>query len=446
MTPARNVQAYQRSCQRCLRWSWWPARPTPTVNRRADRAIITSDKSRTGRCGVGTRGRIVAALLLVGLPAAGCTSPRRPPAAPSTTQAARAGLPDHQQTVVALLADNQLLKVATDDGTVLAHQRLGSDSRALASSHGMALSGDRRALYVLVPRGQDQPTTADRVEVLDPATLRVRASYRLDPATTYQSLALGRRSGRLYLFGNRPDGTGLAAVAATLDPADGRMLRRWTVRQARGRHWWVYRGVATSDERHLLVSYHGQDTTGADVLTLPEGRLVGCRASADPGTACLPSVHGDVIATGRHLLATTGDPSRVERLTLDGRVTGHWDSRLAGNHLMELALDPSGRWLYAVGACGYAGGLSAIDLSTGQVRVLARPTGPRQDTAPLPAVCGERVEAETGGLLAVAKTGRRVPASTSPRALLDVDARTGLLRRAVATPSEPVDLLLTTAP
>ncbi len=209
-----------------------------------------------GWCGVGASGRIVAVLLLViGLSAAGCTGPRRPPATPTTTQAAPASSPGDQGTVVALLADNQLLAVAAKDGTILARHRLGPKPRVLGSSHAMALSWDRSIFYVLVSRGEGQPTMADRLELLDPATLRVRASYRLDPATTYRSLAVGPRSGRLYLFGNRADGTGMAAMVATLDPQVGRILGRWTIRRAKGRHWQVYRGAATSDERRLLVSY-----------------------------------------------------------------------------------------------------------------------------------------------------------------------------------------------
>jgi hypothetical protein len=90
-------------------------------------------------------GRIVA-VLLVGLSAAGCTGPHRPPAAPSTSPAARAGSPGHHGMVVALLADNQLLAVATDGGTVLAHQRLGPKPHELASNHAMALARDRSIL------------------------------------------------------------------------------------------------------------------------------------------------------------------------------------------------------------------------------------------------------------------------------------------------------------
>jgi hypothetical protein len=304
----------------------------------------------------------------------------------------------------------------------------------------MALSPDTRTLFVLVPRGQGQPAAPDRVAVLDPATLRLRASYPLDAATTYRSLALGARSGRLYLFGNRAGPHGQAALVATLDSASGRVLDRWVVRPAGGRNWLVYRGIATADERHLVVSYHGSDTTGADVLGLAGGRLAHCPAGP-PWAGCLPGVHGDVVAVGDRLLATTGDAQRVEELTLDGRVLRRWASGLAGNHLMELAVDAAGR-AYAIGSCGYAGGLSVIDLDTGPARPLAAPVAGGGLAGAPPTVCGERIEAGLRGLLVVAKRGRPVPTPQSPGALLLIDAQDGRLLHTIPTPSEPVDLML----
>lgn len=101
------------------------------------------------------------------------------------------------------------------------------------------------------------------------------------------------------------------------------------------------------------------------------------------------------------MLAATGDAQRVEELTIDGRIIGQWDSGLPGNHLMEVGFDAEAGRLYAIGSCGYAGGLSTIDLHTDQVRRLASPAGPRNpDTSlPLSFICGERIEAGLGGLV-----------------------------------------------
>jgi hypothetical protein len=224
----------------------------------------------------------------------------------------------------------------------------------------------------------------------DPAT-----SYRLDRAITCRSLALSPRTGRIFLFGNRPEQGGQSLLVTVLDPASGRRLGGWVARPANGHTWLPHQGIVTADERRLLVSYHGPDTTGADVLTLAGGRLIRC-AGAPSWGGCLQGVHGDVItATEDRVLAATGDAQRVEELTLDGRIIRQWDSALPGNHLMELGLDIRAGRLYAIGSCGYAGGLSTIDLHTGQVRRLASPAKPRDpgislSRSPLSVASGSR--------------------------------------------------------
>ncbi len=50
---------------------------------------------------------------------------------------------------------------------------------------------------------------------------------------------------------------------------------------------------------------------------------------------------------------------------------------MTGNHLVDFAPAPGTRWLYAVGSCGYTGGLSAANLRTGKVRVLVNPYHPQ---------------------------------------------------------------------
>jgi DNA-binding beta-propeller fold protein YncE len=342
-----------------------------------------------------------------------------------------------------MLADNELIAATIDRG-VIATRRLGLQPSPIAVSHAMAVSQDHRLLYVLVPRGANQPAGSDRVDVINTTTLQVRASYRLDRAVAYRSLALAPHTGRLFLFGTRSEPSGQRLQVSMLDPASGRQLGSWDAHPASGHTWLPHVAIVAIDERHLVVSYHGSDTTGADVLTLAGGRLVRC-AGAPASVGCLQSVHGDVVATAEgHLLATTGDAQRIEELTLDGQVIRRWDSELTGNHLMELGLDPERRWLYAIGSCGYTGGLSAIDLRSGAARLLAPPSGPRdpETLRSLPGICGERIEAGLGGLVVVAKTARAVPQPQASGAVLVVDGQNGRLLRTIATPSEPVDLLL----
>jgi hypothetical protein len=290
---------------------------------------------------------MVLLMLLLGM-AAGCTllrgrhAPVPATSSPPSTPASRT------TTIVTLLADNHLLVATADPARVVADLRLGPAPEPLGVSHAMALTADGSTLYLLVPRGADQPRAPDQLVTFDLATRQVRARHPLDAATSYRSLALGPRSGQLYLFGNRHQAAGQAAVVAMVDPAAGTVRSRWTIRPAGGRTWLVYRGVVSDDERHLVVSYHGPDTTGADVLTKKGDRLARCATATRPEAGCLASVHGDIILAGGRLLATTGDPPQVEAWTLDGRLRARWDSGLSGNHLTELAADPGARRLHTV--------------------------------------------------------------------------------------------------
>ena len=261
--------------------------------------------------------RMVLLMLLLGM-AAGCTllrgrhAPVPATSSPPSTPASRT------TTIVTLLADNHLLVATADPARVVADLRLGPAPEPLGVSHAMALTADGSTLYLLVPRGADQPRAPDQLVTFDLATRQVRARHPLDAATSYRSLALGPRSGQLYLFGNRHQAAGQAAVVAMVDPAAGTVRSRWTIRPAGGRTWLVYRGVVSDDERHLVVSYHGPDTTGADVLTKKGDRLARCATATRPEAGCLASVprrHNPRrrAVAGHHRGPTTGrglDPRR----------------------------------------------------------------------------------------------------------------------------------------
>jgi hypothetical protein len=100
---------------------------------------------------------------------------------------------------------------------------------------------------------------------------------------------------------------------------------------------------------------------------------------------------------------------------------------------MEISVDPDGV-VFALGSCGYSGGLSRLDPAP---HVLAA-------SAPLPArpaVCGERIAAGAGGLVAVAR-GPGLDDAGPPPGIVLIDGRTGLVRATVGTPSVPVDVVV----
>jgi len=96
---------------------------------------------------------------------------------------------------------------------------------------------------------------------------------------------------------------------------------------------------------------------------------------------------------------------------------------------MEFAVSEDGREASVIGSCGYAGGLSLVDLTSGEHRVLGRESK---------AICGERV-AYAGPLLAVARNAFPVPQGL-PAAISLVDRESGTVVRSLPTPTEAVDL------
>lgn len=342
--------------------------------------------------------------------------------------------------VFALLTDNRLLAVRAQAGVVATELRLApaEDTSTIESTgHYMALGDNGSTLYVLA-------SAAARVAVIDVATTRMRATYSLPKNGVYRSLAVGRRTGRLYLYGN--DAKDVRVLV--LDPDSGARLETWRLVRPGGYNWWVYQGEVSPDERELYISYHGADTTGIDRFRIVGGRLERCEAAAAPGAGCI-SAHGGFTLHESHLLVATGDRI-VLKMDADGKERGAVDTGLDGNHLMEFVVDQQRGRLYAVGSCAYSGGFSATDLRgagvpttptiPGEWRWLSTPEPPRvkiRGHEP----CGERLALSSDSVLVVGRTAKPVP-GTGPGELQFVDVRTGRVTRSVGTSSEPVDVLV----
>jgi hypothetical protein len=306
-----------------------------------------------------------------------------------------------------LLADNRLVGVSLD-GRASFSLRLGSAQRWPSTGRFLAL--DRGTLVVLV-RGS-RPGR-DRLVFVDPARRAVVARLRLPARTIFRSVALAPRNRRLYAVGDRPEtGTQQQPVVAAVDLRARRLLWSRLVPRADGFDWLVYRVLVEPDERSLLVSYHGSTTTGADRFTVVGREIEPCTPPAGQyaGRACI-ALHGN----------------EQRRL----------DPRLPRNHLMEFALDRRRGLLYAVGSCGYAGGLSETNLAGGRARVLER-SGDRR-------ICGERIAVASPSLLAIARTEVPVPEPHAPGAVLLVRRADGGVAATVPTPAEPVDVLVAAA-
>lgn len=390
-------------------------------------------------------GRFCAAALL----AASVVLPR-----PSSVYHTSAGKVVRRRTseVIALQQDNQLVALSLPDGHPLWRLRLGRTHRLprgtwrTTDSHYLALSRDGRTLFALVPEtAPGRPDGADQLAVVDLRSHRLRARYTLPRGIVFQSLAAGPTTGRLYLFGFRPlrpvDPSPADAVVSVLDPRTGAVQHTWLARPAEGRFWFPYRGLVSTDERTLYISYHGggpaTGTTGVDVFQVSASGLQRCPPSPYTGYGCI-SAHGNIEFYRGGLLAAIGSPPWILQIDAAGTARRDLHTRLHGNHLLEFVLDRSSRRVYAVGSCVYAGGLSVLDLRTGKARLLAREDAPY-------GVCGERLVLGPAHLLIVAKTAE-VPASGLPGSLLLLDRRSGRVLHHVDMSTEAVDLIIDAAP
>jgi hypothetical protein len=364
----------------------------------------------------------------------------------AATVAPARGAPE--PAVVALLADNRLIKVQADSGLVSGVLALAAAPAAgtfRPPGHYLAQSRDGRMLYALVP---DQPPGANRLAVVRASDFRQVASYPLARgAARYQSLAVGPVSGRVYLFGSRPG----EAVVSVLDPGDGAILHTWPVKSLAdwkpkgpvSGAFFIYQGAAAPDERTLYYSYYGGrlDLAGVDAIRLTANGVAPCRPTR-PNGACMLGWAGFALYRDGILAISPNETGSGEVFDLDaaGRARRTLNLRLGPGFLMDFALDRAAGTLYAVGSCGYVGGLSALDLATGVARVLAPPDPPGRPPAHAP--CGQRLALLPGGLLVVGQVPNAlVPFAGRPGALLFLDAATGRAVRRVAAPEAPIDVL-----
>jgi hypothetical protein len=311
---------------------------------------------------------------------------------------------DGGPAVVALLGDfdvmpdelrgrvNRLVRISLPGGAVDARRGLGPrwapgdldrlDSLGLRADSGplLARTPDGRTVLALV---RYPVSGRSSVAVVDARSLRVRCSHPLEPGVRYTGLLLGR-SGTVYAVGARRSGRSRWDSVLTMTDAEtGKLLGSSVLREAdqtprvsTGKGWWAYWAALSPDERRLVVSYHGGDTTGADSFRVwPGSRVSGeaperrCPARV-PRSGC-PSdrtdagwVHGAVRAVGAGFVAATGGHAML-RLDRRGRESGRLHLKGELGHLMDFEIDAGRRLLY-VSACGARPGILRVELVRGR--------------------------------------------------------------------------------
>jgi hypothetical protein len=271
-----------------------------------------------------------------------------------------------ERTIFVLLTDNRLLRVS-EDGEVLSRVRLAAAPEFASYGSLLAASPHGETVYALV-RGQRQ-----RVFAFDRGG-SITARITLPGEATWRRLAIGPRTGRLYLAGDaegtRKNDLGsveLGVRLLVLSP-DGAQLSLTPIREPQGRDWYAGWITLAPDESSLLVSYHGSDTTGSDVIGLDPVRACSDDTRADHA-ACLAHNHGRAEWVDDRILAATGE-ARLALLDRSGRVARELDSGLRNIHLMEFLVTDDGA--YAFGDCVKGSGLAYVPLDGDSARILVR--------------------------------------------------------------------------
>jgi hypothetical protein len=310
--------------------------------------------------------------------------------------------------VAALLAEGKIILVDVATGRVVAEHAAAVPPPFGITVGTLGQLGDN--VFAVLP-GADAPVLA----AIEVRTRRGRNIATL-PGDRYPGLAVGPRSRRVFAFGSR------GAVIA-VDPKTGEIVERISL-PAGGD---VYSGAVSADERRFYLSYHGRGSGVAWFDPAAAGWTLGGQLQT----------HGNFALDGNRILAAIGDEHLLEHDPAGSprRV----NTSLVRNHLMEFAVDRDRRLIYAVGSCGYGGGMSATPLpEVGQK--------PAQVLVPVGdySTCGERVSLSADGTwLAVASRigGRSVVTLNGRGLLLIVETASGAVRQKVSMSSDVVDVL-----
>lgn len=296
--------------------------------------------------------RALAAFLVVAATACSGAGPVSDTPAPLTSSTA-------STRVFSLLTNNHLVVADIDTGAILAELTLAGPPARPSQTRAMAVSPERRTLYAVVTEASGRA----RVAVIDTTTLGLVDSIDLGADMEYRGLALGPRTGRLYVFANQRGD----AVVRVFDPSG--TLQTWLGRKAEGRTWFIYQGAVSSDETALYLSYHGPDTTGIDRFEMQPTGLLRCSVRTRPESGCFLT-HGSFALERGALIASMAEQPIGALDPLTGARRDEYDLRLEGNHMPEFTVASAVGRIYALGSCGYTGGLSMVDLATKQTQVL----------------------------------------------------------------------------
>jgi hypothetical protein len=355
---------------------------------------------------------------------------------------------------------NRLLRISLPGGEVQRERTLGRrlPNRAITRDDSFRLNMARAPLLGTTPDGRTvvalmrEPAPGrDSVAVVDAASLETRCTHPLESGVRYLGLLLGR-SGRVYAFGIRRAQTrgGWDAVLTILDAESGALAGAKTVRDAeRGKRrgfakqWFIYGAALSADERRIVLSYHGRDTTGADHLRISAGSRVshgrrgeqpcvrrrGRRVCASVWTD-VEEVHGAVRALRSGFVGTAGEEGLVH-LDRSGRLIRRIPIT-PRTHLMDFASDARLSMVY-VSSCGTRAALYRFDLERG-----------RRETVAGARFCGHPLAVHDDRFLVLiaSRLNNAGDPAGPPRRLRLVDLEADGSARLVQRPGAPLDAVV----
>jgi hypothetical protein len=377
---------------------------------------------------------LVIALLLVGCDGGAIDD------AMGAQRGTKAGQLRRSAMAIALLETNVLVFYSRDGG-VLTKISLRRPAREGVGGSYLAYDA-RRTEIVALAHGE----TRDSIVAVDLKRGRVTRRLSLPRGIQFRGLDISP-NGRVVLGGNAVSGKktldGVDAQRAVLALVDSRfrrarVMKLRSVEDPPGKFgypdWQVADVGIAADESFAVVTYHGVNTTGADIVTLGDQETVRCSGGNDT-SGCIAIVHGAVEMVPDGFIATLGTPPRLGSFDVRGEPRAIWDVGLPGAHITEFALYRNSA--ITLERCAKGGGMSEVRTSDGRVRVLhAAAVPPGAVLIPPKAVCGERI-AVGRDLIVVAKRG--LP--RGPRGLMFLQ-RNGRVVNQIAPPAAPLDVLV----
>lgn len=349
--------------------------------------------------------------------------------------------------IVALLANNHLISVARGTETAqwdvaIADPPDPSHSGGyLPPGHRLALSADHSHVYALPPRDY---AGGSILIIADTASGAVTGKVNFPADARYSTLGVAA-SGNVYLVGQRNS----HIVVSKFDPSRnavvstfvGRDMSHFASNGLVSGTFSIDQAIVTPDEARLYLGYSGGllPKSGIDWVTLSDHTW--CQPH-DPESACAPGLSGFTIVDNRLLVASWNDPlqdDRIDEYSLEGQLIRHYDLGLAGGFLLDFVTDPSSHTIYAIGSCGYRGGLSRVNVTTGEVTVVVPPAavGTVQ-----PGICGQRAELMSDGQIALSVVGGLLVGQQAA-SIRTIDISSGTPVRLIPVAAGPLDLKVT---